>query len=155
MQKQSVLTVFIAISLGGCGLVTAPPCTHTAQVSYAPSAGCLSVSEKGLLVVEDLSGKISPPGGSADEGESAQCAAYRETWEETGLQLRPTTHLATLDTGFHVYLCEQDELSGELNPPPRWEVRQAFYLPLDQFDQWEWRFAGQDTIMSDLVKSLP
>jgi 8-oxo-dGTP pyrophosphatase MutT (NUDIX family) len=153
MQKQSMLTVILMLNLQACG-GQAPPCPYNGEPRFAPSAGCLVLEGNSVLVVENFEGRISPPGGASRDSESAQCTAYRETWEETGLRLQPREHLATFDTGFHVYRCERNTGSGEIDPPPRLEVRRAFYLPLDSFDEWEWRFPGQDELLSDLAAQL-
>lgn len=105
-----------------------------------------------MLVVRDLQGRLSPPGGSAENGESAQCAAFRETWEETGLVLEPDRLLEVFDTGFHLYLCQHHDASGEVDPPPRLEVRDAFYLSPDDFGAWSWRFPGQETVLKRLAE---
>lgn len=102
-------------------------------------------------MVQGLNGEISLPGGSSEPGEFAQCTAFRETWEETGLRLQPRELLAVFDTGFHLYRCEHDALSGVIDPPQRFEVRGALYLPADQFHAYEWRFEKQKEILESLL----
>ena len=51
----------------------------------APSAGCLVVDQGDVLLIKIMGGTYGPPGGSVDASESAQCAAERETYEETGV----------------------------------------------------------------------
>jgi 8-oxo-dGTP diphosphatase len=104
-----------------------------------------------LLLVQSLNGKLSPPGGSSESGESAQCTAFRETWEETGLRLQPRELLEVFDTGFHLYRCERDAHSGEIDPPTRLEVRAAFFLPAARFDSYEWRFSDQQLLLKKRV----
>ena len=110
-----------------------PACPYSDTGDQAPSAGCFAVSNGELLLVQGLNGKISPPGGSSKFDESAQCTAYRETWEETGLRLRPGDLLMTFDTGFKLYECDVLGDSGEIDPSSQMEVRDAFYLPLGRF----------------------
>jgi 8-oxo-dGTP pyrophosphatase MutT (NUDIX family) len=98
-----------------------------------------------------MNGEISLPGGSSLPGESAQCTAFRETWEETGLRLQPRELLDVFDTGFHLYRCERDKRSGVIDPPPRLEVRTAFYLAPDQFESYVWRFEEQRDLLKKLV----
>ncbi len=141
-----------AALLAGCAAESAPPCPLPASTVQAPSAGCLAIRDGGVLLVENLKGQLSPPGGSAIDGESAQCAAFRETWEETGLLLEPEQLLDVFDTGFHLYRCQHHADSGEINPPPRLEVRDAFYLAPNDFDRWEWRFPGQQQVIRQLVE---
>jgi ADP-ribose pyrophosphatase YjhB (NUDIX family) len=54
----------------------------------APSSGCLVVDQGDVLLVKIMGGSYGPPGGSVNKRESAQCAAERETWEETGVEVR-------------------------------------------------------------------
>jgi 8-oxo-dGTP pyrophosphatase MutT (NUDIX family) len=126
-------------------------CPFTGVRDEAPSAGCFSVSAEGLLLVQGLNGKISPPGGSSEHGESAQCTAFRETWEETGLRLQPRELLRVFSTGYHLYRCERDAQSGEIDPPLRLEIRAAFYLPTDRFDEYHWRFPDEQSILRKMV----
>jgi 8-oxo-dGTP pyrophosphatase MutT (NUDIX family) len=138
------------IAMHGCA-DGAPPCAFVGKAHSAPSAGCFVVSDDGLLVVQGFNEKLSPPGGSSQPGESAQCTAFRETWEETGLRLQPQSLLHVFDTGFHLYRCERDATSGQINPPPRFEVRGAFYLSADRFDAYAWRFPEQQLLFRKLL----
>ena len=151
-NNASVFTAIALALLCGCSHREAPPCHFSGDAAIAPSAGCFSVIEQRLLVVQGLNGAISLPGGSSVRGETAQCTAARETWEETGLILQPGRRLATFATGFHLYECQRDANSGAIDPPPRLEVRQAFYLPVDEFDQWQWRYPEQKNILRNLIQ---
>ncbi len=128
-------------------------CPVSGKGDQAPSAGCFTTSAQGLLLVQGLDGRVSLPGGSSKPGESAQCTAFRETWEETGLQLQPRELLDIFSTGFHLYRCERSELSGEINPPPRLEVQAAFYLPADHFDRYVWRYEDQKKLLRLMLSS--
>jgi len=128
-------------------------CPFNGKGDQAPSAGCFATSAEGLLLVQGLDGRVSLPGGSSAPGESAQCTAFREAWEETGLRLQPRELLRVFDTGFHLYRCERDELSGEIDPPPRLEVQAAFYLRADQFDRHVWRFEDQKELLRRMLLS--
>lgn len=132
----------------------APRCGFAGKPAFAPSAGCFAASKEGLLVVQGMNGEVSLPGGSSLPEESAQCTAFRETWEETGLRLQPRELLRVFDTGFHLYRCERDGQSGVIDPPPRFEVRAAFYLAADQFDEYEWRFEDQRDLLRDLLLNV-
>ena len=148
--------VFVALllALAGCSEGSGV-CPVTGKGDQAPSAGCFATSAEGLLLVKDLDGRVSLPGGSSKPGESAQCTAFRETWEETGVQLQPRELLQIFSTGFHLYRCERDELSGEIDPPPRLEVQAAFYLPADQFDRYVWRYEDQKELLRLMLSSGP
>lgn len=144
------LAVASLLALAACS-EGAPDCAFAGKPDTAPSAGCFSVTEDGLLLVQGMNGEISLPGGSSLPGESAQCTAFRETWEETGLRLQPRELLDVFDTGFHLYRCERDKRSGVIDPPPRLEVRTAFYLAPDQFESYVWRFEEQRDLLKKLV----
>ena len=133
----------------------APTCPFTDKGDSAPSAGCFAIANDGLLLVQDLEGNVSLPGGSSEPGESAQCTAFRETWEETGLRLHPTELIKVFDTGFHLYRCEKDALSGTIDPPPRLEVQAAFYLPAHLFHSYDWRFEDQRDLLQALLADTP
>mgnify|MGYP001818581015 FL=1 len=154
INNASVFTAIALALLCGCSHREAPPCHFSGDAAIAPSAGCFSDVEQRLLVVQGLKGDISLPGGSSVRGETAQCTAARETWEETGLTLKPGRRLATFATGFHLYECQRDTNSGAIDPPPRLEVRQAFYLHVDEFDQWQWRYPEQAALLHQLMESL-
>jgi 8-oxo-dGTP pyrophosphatase MutT (NUDIX family) len=148
LPRQCLIAVLF--SLGACAQ-DAPPCNFIGTPDLALSAGCFAVSDEGLLLVQGLNGKVSPPGGSSEPGESAQCTAFRETWEETGLRLHPRELLRVFDTGFHLYRCERDSHSGAIDPPARLEVRAAFYLPAGRFDSYEWRYTDQKSLLEAML----
>ena len=104
-----------------------------------------------MLVVENLRGRLSPPGGRVRDGESAQCAAHRETFEETGLDLLPGPLAATFDTGFHLYFCGLHAGTGTIEPRARTEVKKAYWLMVQDVDQVSWRFPGQGEILRELL----
>ena len=100
-------------SMDSCGDATLcclrlgqPTCTVVAGDVGVPSAGCLAVNDGDVLLVKIMGGTYGPPGGSVDKNESAQCAAERETWEETGVQVSAGELAAEFDNGFRLYWCE-------------------------------------------------
>ncbi len=148
---KRLLLCALVVLLAGCANSDLPPCPYKGQADFAPSAGCLAVVHGKVLLVETLLGKVSPPGGRARAGESAQCTAHRETFEETGLDLLPGELLVEFETGFHLYHCEIHADSRQFNPD-RVEVRETFWLPVAEFDTAQWRFPGQgEAIRSILV----
>jgi 8-oxo-dGTP pyrophosphatase MutT (NUDIX family) len=151
-----LLTSLLAAAiLAGCEVnANAPPCPFQHLGDRASSAGCFAMIDDRLLVVVNRRGQLSPPGGSSESGESAQCTAFRETWEETGLLLEPSELLQVFDTGFHLYRCEHRPYSGEIRPPSRFEKHSAFYVAEDEFDDHEWRFPGQEVHLRALSERM-
>ena len=156
MKTKNMLygALFLGL-LGSIGCMTATPdCPEEIQAPLGASpksAGCFAVYQGGLLVVQEMSEKVNLPGGSNIDGESGRCTAFRETWEETGLRLMPGKLLAVFDTGFHLYECQHDVYSGAINPPLRMEVRSAFYLKAESFENYEWRFPDQKPLLKQLM----
>ena len=60
--------------------------------------------------------------------------------------------LATFDTGFNLYSCTRGPESGDIDPPPRMEVKGAFYISADEFDQQEWRYPGQSGRLQEMLR---
>ncbi|QFU76675.1 NUDIX hydrolase [Halioglobus maricola] len=147
------LCLLLPLLLAACG-AQEQSCPFEGKADYAPSAGCLAVVHGKVLVIENLGGKISPPGGKALPGEAAQCAAFRETYEETGLHLMPGELIAVFDTGFHLYHCEIHTGSGTIDPALL-EARRGFWLSLDEFNDVEWRFPGQGAALWDILNASP
>ena len=146
-----VLPVCAALLLVQACSHGAPACPFNDKEDRAPSAGCFVASEDGLLLVQGLNGKLSPPGGSSKPGESAQCTAFRETWEETGLRITPRELLQVFDTGFYLYNCELGSDSGEIGPPPKMEIRRAFFLSPDSFGEFTWRYEEQQELLRGML----
>lgn len=84
-----------------------------AQEPDAGNASCLVVVDGRLLLVRLLNGKLDLPGRTSESGETAQCTAARETWEETGADVVVGRHLLTFTTGDRLYRCHWPEPSGE------------------------------------------
>ena len=151
IRKVTVSSCFLALSvlLFGCS-DTAPPCPLTGTDYGAPSAGCFSMANGELLVVQGLNGKIGLPGGLRKSGESAQCAAFRETWEETGLQLYPAELLQVFSKDFHLYRCDHMKQTHS-EPPLSLEIWAWFYLAPEEFGAYEWRFDEERDVVRALV----
>ena len=103
-MKVSALLGTILL-MWGCG-ETAPPCQTAVQSPVAPSAGCLVITDRGVLLVRDWTGSVALPGGSVRPGESARCGAERELFEETGLVALAGHTAQRFDNGFQLFWCE-------------------------------------------------
>ena len=95
MKASCMLIMIAAVMLSACS--RQPTCSVTSGDMGVPSAGCLTVDNGELLLVKIMGGTYGPPGGSTKSNESAQCAAERETWEETGVQVSAGDLAAELD----------------------------------------------------------
>ena len=144
----------MSLAMAACSEV-GPECPQVGDGNQAPSAGCFAVRDGKLLLVQGLNGKVSLPGGSSEAGESAQCTAFRETWEETGLRLQPRELMRVFDTGFHLYKCLDAEQGAAIDPPIRFEVRDVFFLGPEQFADYEWRFEDQRGLLRQMLLQPP
>ncbi|PLW69971.1 NUDIX hydrolase [Pseudohalioglobus lutimaris] len=146
--RPLLLIIFL---LSACASAATPPCPYQGEPDYAASAGCLAVVHGKMLVVGSRTGGVTPPGGKARDGESAQCAAHRETYEETGLDLIPRELVAVFDTGFHLYFCEIHAQSGSIEADVL-EVKRGYWLDFTDFDKVRWRYPGQGERLYQLLQ---
>ena len=144
------LLVFVGV-LAACR--QSPPCPHITSPLPAANAGCLIVSGGQLVMVRELSGAISLPGGTSAAGESSQCTAFRETWEETGLQVTVHERVAVLGTGFDLFRCTSTQSPATpLVPAVRSETPAAYWISPDQFDDYRFRFPDQRALLERAVR---
>ena len=89
------------------GLRAAPPdCRTDPQYAYTlqGNAGCMIRVGDQMLTVRHLrTGKLGLPGGKPKEQESAQCTAHRETWEETGIDVRVGRLLKNFNDNYYLF----------------------------------------------------
>ena len=148
MKVSWVPVLITSFILSACS--QQPTCSLASGDMGAPSAGCLVVDNGELLLVKVMGGSYGPPGGSVDSDESAQCAAERETWEETGVQVSAGELAAEFDNGFHLYWCEA--ISGreiEISRPI--EIQHADWYAPELFRHLKWRYANQADIIETLM----
>ena len=139
---------FLAVLLVGCD--DPPPCQFAGVATVAASAGCLVLTPEGALLVESPRQQWGPPGGTVDATEPAQCAAARETWEETGLAVTVDSLARRFENGFHLYWCAP---RGSAIPRVRrpFEVHSVGYFAPEHFSRLSWRYAGQGEVIEKLV----
>jgi ADP-ribose pyrophosphatase YjhB (NUDIX family) len=100
--------------------------------------------------VKILGGTYGPPGGAVNNKESAQCAAERETWEETGVHVTAGELAAEFDNGFRLYWCET--VSGrEIEIIRPTEIQHADWYAPELFQHLKWRYANQADIIQALM----
>ena len=147
---KSLLVTVLSGSIMGCQ--SDPPCTFDGMGLHAPSAGCLVVDQGQVLLVEIPGGTYGPPGGSTDNGESAQCAAERETYEETGVIAKAGELAMEFDNGFHLFWCES--LSGrDIEIARPLEIMSANWYSPEGFTQLRWRYPRQGITVYELMKA--
>ncbi len=134
--------------------------------TYAGNAGCLLKADNKLLIIRDKkTGKLSPPGGKPEKTESAQCTAFYETLEETGLKLTVGKLLNSFKGKFYLFQCSLNgfELTGyrgekKINlPVPKTVedgVSEVFLIDPKELKANEWRFPSQFKIIQGLFLSL-
>lgn len=117
--------IFAVLTIIGCSAdAPAPPMCRDAS-EYAgnnDNAACLIRTDDRLLLIRHrLSGKLDLPGGGKREGETLACAAHRETWEETGLNVMVADVLGTSANGLVIFHCQEQAnlaaLPDEFSPP--------------------------------------
>ena len=145
------LTVLFLVALV-CACSKQPECSvKDGGNSLAPSSGCLVVDQGEVLLVKIMGGSYGPPGGSVNKRESAQCAAERETWEETGVEARAGELVMTFENGFQLYACES--VSGrEITITRPLEIKDADWFSYEQLGQLRWRYPEQGSIIRQLLQ---
>lgn len=138
---RSLTFLLTIIASGYCSAL--PPCPDDSNDTPVKSAGCIVIKQQQLLVMEGIFSAISIPGGSGEADETPRCSAHRETWEETGLNVTPEQLVRKFDNGFHLYRCYLTPESGKIDPPFKLEVKRAFWLSPQDFDQYQWRYPAQ------------
>ena len=132
-----------------------PDCHYRGAPASAPSAGCVVVHKGLLLLAGGRGGKYSVPGGSVASGESAQCGAERETWEETGIEVQARELAASFDNGFQLYWCDALAANPEIDVHRPLEIASAdFVLPAD-FASLRWRFPDQAALLARMIRNQP
>lgn len=146
----------MALLLAVAGLATAPawpgpPCRLAPgqDEQRAGNAGCLvRVGERMLVLQHRWGGYLGIPGGRGRAGESAQCTAHRETWEETGLDVEVGQLLMGFVNGFSVFACRSTEpvpRDADIPLPDHAtnEISGVLLRHPDDIDADDWRFPSQ------------
>jgi 8-oxo-dGTP diphosphatase len=77
------------------------------RIIQVASGWIFSPDHSHILVVDNIGGKWSLPGGGVEDGEHIEDAVIREVWEEVGLHAKPT-RLMAVGEGF--YKARQEKL---------------------------------------------
>ena len=131
------------------------------ELSLQGNAGCLiKIDDEMLVVRHRQTNKLSPPGGTAKKGETAQCTAHRETWEETGVEVRVQRLLKSFDNQFHLFHCLAVDKAiiqdCELQVPDAYkpEISEIFCLDPALSSQEDWRFPKQLPDIQEAFKEI-
>jgi len=145
---KSLGLCLMVVAVVGCE--TAPDCTVTGEGDRAYTAGCLVLHEGDLLLVEAMGNKWGPPGGTVRPGESAQCGAERETWEETNVAVSVEALALAFDNGFHLYWCTP---VGSPDPQVRapLEITKVDFVSPAEFPTLNWRYPDQASVFYNMV----
>jgi len=160
MLRKVIFVAVFLLGLQSCS--KAPPCTYEGKDVEGKdvvkaNAGCMVVHDKKLLLVEELNGKLTLPGGSKELGEVAQCTAEREVWEETGFAVSAQNLVVKMPNGFHIYDCTLvavETLDGSERPLRR-EIVAVHWVSEEGFEDKnkKWRFPEQLDLMRDWLKA--
>ena len=121
----------------------------TGFANQQPSACLIRDGRYLLVVIHRLSNKYDLPSGQANEGESAACTAHRETFEETGLNVKVIQYVGQSNSGLQFFHCEQEAgfNAPDVAPPsPFWqshEIKQVLWVDPYEINHKDWRFAEQ------------
>lgn len=159
MRHLSFFFAFVAFTY----LQAVPPCTVDPKFKEDKKghAGCLVKSGPRMVVVRHrFTGKLGLPGGTNEKGETAQCTAHRETWEESGLSVVVGEKLKRFDNGFYLYRCFPIEtnLEGKLSLPlpesAKNEITEILLLEPKDFKKKFWRFPEQVAVLKKVFSEL-
>jgi 8-oxo-dGTP pyrophosphatase MutT (NUDIX family) len=135
-----------------------PPCrVEDPQPGYRSNAGCVVlVNGHVLLLTHRDDGKLGVPGGAREGNESAQCTAHRETWEETGLDLRVGRMLGRMRYGYTLYRCHADQSMDSAREPElpwfaRPEMTDISWMRPNEIPLERWRYIEQERAFRDLL----
>lgn len=116
--------------------------------SIHPSAGAFVLRDGAVLLIRRSDNQNwSMPGGAQDPGESLTHTAIRETWEESGVNVRPTGLVGIFTDPKHViHYTSNDEVRQEFsviyraeyvdgNPQLSDESIEVEWIPVNQIDQ--------------------
>lgn len=108
------------------------------------------------MVRHRFNGKLGFPAGGASPGESAQCVAHRETWEEAGVAVVVHGLITRLGTGLALYRCELTDPavadSNELTVPHSalTEISEVLWRDPRTTEAHEWRFPRDYPVVIEL-----
>ena len=147
-----VLTLLIACSHKN----PAPECKIDAvhKSNVEANAGCfIQKNGKLLLIRQRNKSKLSFPGGTHERGETAQCTAHRESWEEAGVNVTVGRNLHIFKNKFHLFECDIPENSGQLKTNDPKEINEVLWINPQDTSKSDWRYEKQRALTIELLKA--
>jgi 8-oxo-dGTP pyrophosphatase MutT (NUDIX family) len=143
---RATLCAALVLLLQACTAAT-PGCSIVAGEAHVVegNAGCLVERNREMLVVRHLmSGKLGMPAGYGEPGESAQCTAHRETWEEAGLAVRVGELLwEDPKNDFFLFACRLADKRSVSPGSDAAEIAAVLWLDPHGIEPSQWRFPDQ------------
>ena len=146
---RSLTVATIACVVFGCaGDFATCPTDPAPGDALAGNAGCMVQHEGQMLVVRlRATGKLGVPGGAPQPDETVQCTAYRETWEEAGLEVIVGELLLEIpETDFYVFDCIPAEPANrppnldDLHTHATGEISEVLWVDPEKIERDEWRY---------------
>lgn len=157
LNINALLAIVILAFINGCNnKTTVPQCQldYAYQATTMGNAGCFVKSHGKLLVVRQrLSLKLALPGGSFKNGETAQCTAHRETWEESGFNVKVGQRIYVFDNGFQLFKCTATEIKQKNTTNDKLEVSEVLWVDPRTKSNREWRYSNQHSLIVRLFEA--
>lgn len=159
-RGRRLAVALLAGVAGAAALAAQPPACRTAldDGDFAFAAGCFIQHGERLLVVRHrFGGRLGVPAGRARDGESAQCVAHRETFEETGIAVIVHGKLRQFANGLALYRCEPvagDVFDAASLPVPasgRNEISAVLWIDPRDTRPEAWRFPRDYPVLRRLI----
>lgn len=159
MRAHPFVLLMIGSVLTACATGRPSCAVETSRVqTRIGSASCALMHEGELLLIRHLySGKLDLPGGSAKTGETAQCTAHRETWEETGIAVTVHEPLPGLTQVFRCEPVNPEVLRRKPGIPwwSRTEVTGILWRNPSTIRPAEWRYGSGILALQKALGSPP
>ncbi|HEY9134472.1 MAG TPA: NUDIX hydrolase [Pseudomonadales bacterium] len=149
------LTIFaMAFTLACSNKAPAPECLIDAayKSDKQANAGCFIHDNGKLLVIRQrINSKLSTPGGTNKTGETAQCTAHRETWEEAGVNVVVGRELHVFSNEFYLYECSITNTKTPLHSNDLIEVSEVLWVDPRDTLKTNWRYSDQYALIIELL----
>lgn len=159
MVRLAPLASMLALT---CACTEPPSCAVDPGAEDGRRGNSTCLVEDGarlLLVRQRFSGKLGLPGGRRRRGETGQCTAHRETWEETGYEVVVGPLLAR-PGGTMIFSCRLrtgDAGTSTSRAHRPWasylEVSDHEWVEPDALGSIDWRFPDHGAKIREILES--